>query len=160
MPRLRVTASASFSMSGRCHPDRRSRRFSPAGIRMATVRPFSRRMLPSSRRRRRRISVASDKSFVRWSFRFTPASVRTVLRTATLPRHGKTAARFSQTTTAARAHRASLISWQRLPRKQRPGFAQDLRRTADGTVQRAGCRMAVAYFAQSAEPAALRNKKQ
>ena len=62
-PRLRVTASASFSMSGRCHPERRSRYFSPTGIRMAAERPFSGRMLPSNRRRRKRISAASDKSF-------------------------------------------------------------------------------------------------
>ena len=88
-----------------------------------------------------------------------PAPARTALWTAALPRHGKTAARFSQTTTAASAHRASLTSWQRLPRKQRPGFSQDLRRTADGNVRSAGCRMAVAYFAQSAEPDALRKNK-
>ena len=80
-PRLRVTASASFSMSGRCHPERRSRCFSPTGIRMATVSLFSGRTSPSSRRRRRRISAASDKSFARWSFRFTTrASARTASR--------------------------------------------------------------------------------
>ena len=111
-PRLRVTASASFSMSGRCHPKRRSRCFSPTGIRMATVSLFSGRTSPSSRRRRRRASAASDKSFVRWIFRFTtPAPARTARRIAASARHGKTAARFSQTTTAARAHRASLTSW-------------------------------------------------
>ena len=111
-PRLRVTASASFSMSGRCHPERRSRCFSPTGIRMATVSLFSGRTSPSSRRRRRRISAASDGSFAHWSFRFTtPAPARTARRIAASPRHGKTAARFSQTTTAARAHRASLPSW-------------------------------------------------
>jgi len=92
---------------------------------------------------------------VGWSFRFTPVSART----AALPRHGRTAARFSQTTTAVTAHRASLISWQRLPRKQRPGFSQDLRRTADGNVRSVGCRMAAVYFAQSAEQDALRNNK-
>ena len=75
-----------------------------------------------------------------------PASARMVLRTAALPRHGRTAARFSRTTTVARAHRASLTFWQRLLRKQRSGFSQDLRRTADGNVRSAGCRMAVAYF--------------
>ena len=111
-PRLRVTASASFSMSGRCHPERRSRCFSPTGIRMATVSLFSGRTSPSSRRRRRRASAASDKSFVRWSFRSTtPAQARMARRIAASARHGKTAARFSQTTTAARAHRASLPSW-------------------------------------------------
>ena len=40
-----------------------------------------------------------------------PAPARTVLWTAILPRHGKTAGRFSQTTTAAKAHRVSLTSW-------------------------------------------------
>ena len=158
-PCLRVTASASFSTSGRCHPERRSRCFSPISIRMATVSLFSGRTSPSSRRRRGHISAASDKSFARWSFRFPPASAQMVLRTAALPRHGRTAARFSRTTTVARAHRASLTFWQRLLRKQRSGFFQDLRRTADGNVRSAGCRMAVAYFAQSAEPDALRNNK-
>ena len=111
-PRLRVTASASFLMSGRCHPDRRSRCFSPTGIRIAAERPFSGRMLPSNRRRRKRISAASDKSFAHWSFRFTtPAPARTARKIAAFPRHGRTAARFSQTTTAARAHRASFTSW-------------------------------------------------
>ena len=110
-PRLRVTASASFSMSGRCHPERRSRCFSPTGIRMATVSLFSGRTSPSSRRRRRRASAASDRSFAHWSFRFTtPAPARTARKIAAFPRHGR-AARFSQTTTAARAHRASLPSW-------------------------------------------------
>ena len=121
---------------------------------------FSGRMPLLSRRRRRRISAASDRSFAHWSFRFTtPAPARTARKIAAFPRHGRAAARFSQTTTAARAHRASLTSWPRLPRKQRPGFSQDLRQTADGNVRSAGCRMAVAYFAQSAEPDALRNNK-
>lgn len=74
--------------------------------------PISGRTSPSSRRRRRRASAASDKSFVRWIFQSTiPAQARMARRIAASARHGKTAARFSQTTTAVRAHRASLPSW-------------------------------------------------
>ncbi len=70
----RVIASVSFLISGRSVPARRSRCFSPTGIRMATVSQFSGRMQLLSRRKRRRISAASDKSFACWGFRFTPAS--------------------------------------------------------------------------------------
>lgn len=103
----------SFLLDERTLPSRAEKQMlSPTGIRMATVSLFSGRTSPSSRRRRRRASAASDKSFVRWIFRSTiPAQVRMSRRIAASARHGKTAARFSQTTTAARAHRAFLPSW-------------------------------------------------
>ena len=110
----------SFLLDERMLPSRAEKQMLFSYRYQATVSLSSGRMPLLSRRRRRLISAASDRSFAHWSFRFTPAPARTVLWTATLPRHGKTSARFSQTTTAAWAHRASLTSWQRLPRKQRP----------------------------------------
>ena len=57
MQNRKMTALASLLKRGQIFLNRRSKCFSLIGIRTETVKPFSGKMLPSSRRRRRRISV-------------------------------------------------------------------------------------------------------